>query len=244
MSLLRARRRKYSMASRRMAVRTHVAWYWRGLFISLALGAGVALAWLIYGVGGQAPGQGRGVSEPSLEQLMARISQLEMENENLRSARVKIDRHTQIDAEVLRNLEGDLKALQDENATLKEELAFVRGIAASQSGALIVQRFTVKNDVPGFYRFHLLLVQAGRKENMFRGRLQLVVTASGSGGRSTQTFPANAASDENYTISLKSYQNIEGRFQLPPGQVAKSVEARIYGEGSTQPEISKKLDLS
>lgn len=245
MSLLRARRRKYSLASRRVAVRTHVAWYWRGLFMSLVLGVGIGLVWWIYDVGGLRAGLERGASGHGLELLRARVMQLEMENSQLQSAQVKIDRHTQIDAEAQRNLERELKALQSENATLKEELAFMRGMtSADHSGALNIQRFTVKKEVPGIYRFQLLLVQAGRKENVFRGRLQLVVTAQGNGGKSMQTIPDNAATDRNFKISLKSYQSIEGNFQLAPGQVAKSVEARIFSDGSTQPKLSKTVDLS
>lgn len=245
MSLLRARRRKYSLASRRVAVRTHVAWYWRGLFMSLALGVGIGLTWWVYGVGGPRAGTESGASEQVLEQLRARVVQLETENAQLQSVQLKNDRHSQIDAEAQRNLERELKALQGESATLKEELAFVRGMtSADHSDALNIQRFTVRKEVSGSYRFQLLLVQAGRKENFFRGRLQLVVTAQGSGGKTMQTFPDNAAKDEAFKVGLKSYQSIEGSFQLAPGQMVKSVEARIFSDGSTQPKLSKTVGLS
>lgn len=245
MSLLRARRRRYSLASRRVAVRTHVAWYWRGLFMSLALGLGIGLAWWVYDVGALRAGSERSADEQDLEQLRARVMQLETENAQLQSAQVKIDRHTQIDAEAQRNLERELKALQSENATLKEELAFMRGMtSADHSGALNIQRFTVRKEDPGSYHFQLLLVQAGRKENVFRGRLQLVVTVQGGSGKSMQTFPDKAATDKAFKISLKSYQSIEGDFQLAPDQVAKRVEARIFSDGATQPKLSKTVDLS
>jgi transposase-like protein len=246
MSLLRAKRRsKYSLASRRVAVRTHVAWYWRGLFMSVALGLGVALAWWIYDVGGMLAGLDRGASEQSIEQLRVRVRQLELENAQLHSEQVKINRHGQIDAEAQKNLERELKVLQGENATLKEELAFIRGMSsADRSGALNIQRFTVKKEVLGSYRFQVLLVQAGRTEQVFRGRLQLVVTAQGSRGNSVQLFPGNAAAEERFKISLKSYQSIEGDFQLAPGLVVKSVEARIFSDGSSQPKLSKTVNLS
>jgi hypothetical protein len=245
MSLLRARRRKYNLASRRVAVRTHVAWYWRGLFTSLVLGVGIGLALWIYGGGRLLAGSEGSTSEQGLEQLRARVIQLETENAQLQSVQVKNDRHTQIDAEAQRNLERELMALQSENATLKEELAFIRGMAsADHSGALNIQRFTVKKEEPGSYRFQLLLVQAGRKENVFRGRLQLVVTVQGSSGKSVRIFPDKAATDDTFKISLKSYQSIEGSFQLAPGQVVTSVEARIFSDGSTQPKLIKTVDLS
>lgn len=245
MSLLRARRRKYHMALRRVAVRTHVAWYWRGVFLIVALGAGVALAWWLYVVGGGATGSAREISGPDAEQLMSRVHQLEAENVLLRSAQVKYDRHTQIDAEAQKSLERDLSALQEENAKLREELAFIRGMSsADRSGALNIQRFTVKNESQGSFRFQLLLVQAGQKERIFRGRLQLVVQAQGSDRKHVLVFPGNAVADTKFRVNLKSYQSIEGDFQLAPGLVAKSVEARIFSEGSTQPKLSKTVSLS
>ncbi len=245
MSLLRAGRRKYNMASRRMAVQSHVAWYWRGLFMSVALGVGIALAWWIYDIGGSLASAERGASGKGLEQLSARVKQLEAENAQLLSAQVKIDRHTRIDAEAQKNLEHELKILQAENATLMEELAFIRGMNSSdRSGALNIQRFTVKNEAPGSYHFQLQLVQAGQKERVFRGRLQLVVMTQGGGGKRVQVFPGGKVTDEKFNVSLKSYQSIEGAFELAPGLVAKSVEARIFSDGSTQPRLSKTVNLS
>ncbi len=232
------------MASRRMAVRTHIAWYWRGLFMSVVLGVGIALAWWFFDVGGRL-GFDRGISEQGLAQLRARVRQLEMENSQLQSAQQKINRHSQIDAEAQRSLERELKALQGENATLREELAFIRGMSSDdRSGALNIQRFTVKKEVLGSYRFQLLLVQAGQKEHVFRGRLQLVVTAQGGSGKSVRLFPSDAVMDEKFKINMKSYQSIDGSFQLEPGQVLKSVEARIFTDGSLRPKLSKTVNLS
>lgn len=244
MSLLRAKMRKFSMVSRRVAVRTHVAWYWRGLLMSVALGLGVVLAWWLYDVGGLLAGFDRGAIEKNLDHLRGRVGQLEEENGQLQSALAKIDRRAQIDIEAQRGLERELKALQAENATLKEQLAFIRGMSsADRSGAVNIQRFLVKSESPGFYRFQLLLVQAGQKERAFRGRLQLVVTTQGDNGKDVQTFPSNPTTDEKFKVSLKSYQSIEGGFQLAPGLVVKSVEAKIFSDGSTQPKLSKTVDL-
>lgn len=233
------------MALRRVAVRTHVAWYWRGVYVIIALGVSVALAWWLYATGGGVAGPEREASGASVEALMVRIGELEAENVQLRSAQVKHDRHTQIDAEAQKSLEHDLGVLQEENAALREELAFIRGMSSTdRSGALNIQRFSVKNESSGAYRFQLLLVQAGQKERVFRGRLQLVVKAQSGSGKHVLVFPDSSVLDEKFKVNLKSYQSIEGDFQLAPGLVAKSVEARIFSEGSTQPKLSKTVSLS
>ncbi|MFA5241975.1 MAG: DUF6776 family protein [Sulfuricella sp.] len=245
MSFLRARRRKYHMALRRVAVRSHLAWYWRGAFVIIALGVVVALVWRLYVADGDLAGSEREASGEGVEQLKVRIRQLETENALLRSARVKYDRHTQIDTEAQKSLERDLGALQEENATLREELAFIRGMSSTdRSGALNIQRFTVKNARSGYYHFQLLVVQAGQKERVFRGRLQLVVKAQDGGGKHVLVFPGNTVEDDKFKINLKSYQSIEGDFQLAPGLVVTSVEARIFSEGSSQLKLSKLVSLS
>lgn len=233
------------MISHRVAVRPHLAWYWRSLFLGAVLCFGVVLAWWVFANGGLFSGGNRGGSEREFEQLGVRLRQLETENAQMRVSRATLDRYSQIDAEAQKSLERELKSLQAENAALKEELAFIRGMASpDRSGALNIQRFTVRRSIPGTYRFQLLLVQAGQKEKTFRGRFQIVVTVLGEDGKSVRLLPSGVAAGENYKISLKSYQSIDGEFQVAPGQVVKSVEARIFSDGSTQPKLSKIVNLS
>jgi hypothetical protein len=57
-------------------------------------------------------------------------------------------------------------------------------------------------------------------------------------------FPAAATVGDKFTVSMNAYQKLEGDFQLAPTSVVKSVEARIFGEGSSQPRLTKTLNLS
>lgn len=245
MKFIRAVKRRYGMASRPMAVRTHVAWHWRGLFMAVALAVGVGLAWWMYDIGSRFAGFDRGVADHEQAQLRDRVKRLELENGRLESAQVKTERHSQIDNAAQRDLQRDLKALQDENALLKEELAFFRGMMSGEHAAGVnIYRFTVERGAVGSYRYQLLLVQAGQREKVFQGRLQLVVTAQEGTRKTVLTFPDNAAAGEKFAVSLKSYQKLEGAFQLPPAVVVKSVEARIFGDGSVQPKLTKMVSLS
>lgn len=245
MRMMRAARRRYGLASRRMAVRTHVAWYWRGLFMVIALGVGIGLAWWIYAVGGNLARSGHEFSGEEREQLHARIRQLESEKMQLQAVQVKIGRHSQIDAEAQKTLEHEIQSLQSENAALKEEIAFVRGMTGSGGEVgLDVQKFTVKNLAAGNYRYHLLLVQVGQKEKNFHGRLQLAVTSEDSSGRHVQLIPNQALADGKFKINLKAYQKMEGEFQVAPGQTVRNVEARIFTDGSNQPKLIKTVSVS
>lgn len=243
MRFFRAVKRKYGLASRRMAVRTHVAWHWRGLLWSLALGAGMVLAWWMFEANSRYGSFDRVAASEELSRLRGRIQQLESENEQLRSTQVKVERSSQIDSAAQRDLVKDLKASRDENASLKEELAFFRGIASGEHVAGVsIYRFSVDRQEGGNYHFQLLLVQDGRREKVFQGHLQLVVTAQGAAGANVLTIPA-AAADQKFSVNLKTYQKLEGDFQLQPSLVAKSVEARIFGAGGAQPRLTKTVSL-
>lgn len=245
MKFARAVKRRYGLAARRVAVRTHVAWYWRGLLMAAALGVGVALAWWMYEVGSRFPGFERGAAVQELELLREKLKLLEADNNRLQLAQVKTERHNQINSAAQRDTERILKTLQDENARLKEELAFFRGMmSGDQAAGVSVYRFKVERGMPGAYRYQLLLVQAGQREKVFQGRLQLVVTSQEGGNKRVLTFPVDTGSDDKFRINLKYYQNLEGSFQVMPNLMVKSVEARIFSEGSTQPKLTKIVNLS
>lgn len=242
---VRAVKRRYGPTSRRVAVRTHVAWYWRGLFMAVALSCGIGLAWWMYDIGSYFAGFDRGATDQEFVLLRDKLKQLETDNARLRSVQLATDSHSRIDSAAQQDTERALKALQDENAQLKEELAFFRGINSGDHGAGVnVYRFKVEPGGAGMYRYQLLLVQAGQREKVFQGRLQLVVTTQEGGKSNVRTFPANALAKDKFIVSVKSYQKLEGDFQLSPSSVVKSVEARIFGEGSTQPRLTKTVNLS
>lgn len=233
------------MAARPVAVRAHVAWYWRGLLMLVALSFGIGLAWWMYDVGSQFAGFDRGAANQELVRLRDRLRVLEEDNRRLREAQVKTDRHSQIDNAAQRDIELTLKNLQEENAQLKEELAFFRGMASGERAAGVsISQFKVERASTGKYRYQLLLVQAGQQNKPFRGRLQLLVTMQDGGRKGVVTLPATIEHGDRFAINLSAYQKFEGDFPLAPAAVVKSVEARIFGEGSSQPRLTRIISLS
>lgn len=244
MKFLHAVKRRYGLASRRMSVRTQVAWHWRGLFMVATLAAGIGLVWWMHVSAGLYVGFDRGVASQELARLRGEIEQLQTENGRLRTLQVKNERYTQIDNVVQLDQQRELKLLRDENAQLKEELAFFRGMMSGDHGAGVnIYRFSVERGSAGTYRYQLMLVQAGQKEQVFQGHLQLIVTVLDKGRKNVLAFPPKPASDPRFSFALKSYQKLEGELPLSPEWVVRSVEARVFGEGSVQPKLSKTVNL-
>ena len=157
----------FGISAPRVAVRTAVAWYWRWLGL-------IALAVVIMMFSAKA----------KLEQEVAQISG------NL----AQIERQMQIERATYTDLVKQVKALTEENASLKEDLAFFQTLMPSggKEGGVAVNRFMVQNDaLPGEFRYRLLLTQTGQRSKDFQGRLQFVVNLQQDGKKTVMTLPAD-----------------------------------------------------
>lgn len=242
--ITRAVKRKYGMANRAVAVRPHVSWRWRSAVLVSALSIGVALAWWVFDMGGVFAGLNRSATEQEIVGLRDKVKALESENNALHAAMAKSDQHEKIDSIAQADLEKTLVNIQLENAKLKEELAFLQGMSASERPAgLSIHRFQVDRTPTGTYRYQLYLIQSGQGTAVFKGGLQLVVTGKSGSHPGVLSFPADVSANQ-FKINFKSYQRMEGEISLPAGYAAKSVEARVYGQESGKPRLVKTIAFS
>lgn len=243
--ITRAVKRKYGMANRAVAVRPHVSWRWRSAVLLVALSAGVALAWWVFDMGGVFAGLNRSATEQEIIGLRDKVKALEGENAILNAAMAKSSQHERIDSIAQVDLEKTFKSIQLENAKLKEELAFLQSMSASEKQpGLSIHRFQFDKTPSGTYRYQLYLIQSGQGGAAFKGGLQLAVTGRRGSQPGVLNFPADTSANNNYKINFKSYQKMEGEIILPAGYAVKSVEARIFGQDSGQPRLAKMIDFS
>ena len=76
----------FGISAPRVAIRTHLPWYWRALAIVLLSGASLALAAWIYDAGQRFAGFHQGVSEQEIAGMRERIAQLERDKRVLTEA--------------------------------------------------------------------------------------------------------------------------------------------------------------
>src|SRR3990167_925188 len=81
---LRRLRSRFGISAPRVAIRTHVPWYWRALAVVLLSGASLALAGWIYDAGQRFAGFHQGASEHEIAEMRERIIQLEADLESTR----------------------------------------------------------------------------------------------------------------------------------------------------------------
>lgn len=248
MRLRRTLKRRFSIAASPLAVRRHVAWYWRLPLVVILLVGGIVLSWWFYEAGMRFAGFERGSTIEELQRLRERTTQLERENDRLHSIGAQSERKMQIEQATQNDLAKTVKTLQDENAQMKEDLAFFHKQMSSDksAGNLSIYRFKVENSVlPGEYRYRLLLLQGGQRERDFQGRVQLLVNLTQEGKRLVMTLPSQKDVEAKaYSLNFKFYQRLEGTFRVGPDALLKNVQVRVFENGSAQPKLMQTVNLS
>jgi hypothetical protein len=244
--LLKKIRQRFGISAPRMTVTTHIAWYWRVLGIVAVLSCSLALAAWMYDAGLRFAGFDRSEAEQELSQLRESVGKLSQESSGLRASVNASESKLQIERAAQTQLGRQVKALEDENARLKEDLAFFENLIPSEhrDNTLLINRFRAEpGALPGEFHYRLLLLQGGRRDKPFQGNLQLLVSLQQDGKDAIITFPEEGAA-QAYRISFKYFQRLEGTFRVAPGARVKMVQVRIFESGSAQMRATQSFNPS
>ena len=234
-NLLKRFRQRFGISAPRMTVQTHVAWYWRLLGLVAVLSCSFAVAAWIYDAGRRFAGFDSGEARQAVSQLRDHVARLTRESAALRASVDASESKLQIERAVQAQLGKQVKTLEDENARLKEDLAFFDNLipSARQDNGLLINRFSVDpGALPGEFRYRLLLLQGGRSAQPFQGSLQLLVTLQQNGKSVKMVLPSVGLPEANsYLLNFKYFRRVEGTFKIPAGAQIKSVEVRLLQNG-------------
>lgn len=237
--MLRRLRGRFGIAAPRVAVRTHIPWYWRGLAIVVMSAVALALAGWIYDTGRRFAGFDSSVSAQEVTALRSRTQELESELVRLRGVADASESKLQIEQTTLRQLSGQVGALEKENARLKEDLAAFENLAQGEgkAGGLVLSRLRIEpTATPGQYSYHLVVALNGaNKTNEFNGMLKIVAILQQGGKDVIMEFPtANDPASAQYLVTVRHFRKLQGIFSVAPGSQLKSVEARLVQGGTVK----------
>jgi hypothetical protein len=246
--LVKTLRRKFGIAAPRVAVRTHVAWYWRWLGLTLLGAMVVGMGWLTYDFGMEFAGFRKSEAQRAMARLNEEIRRRDAELVELRARVAEAERKLQIERATYGDLARQVKTLTGENAALKEDLAFFQSLMAAggREGAITINRFRVQPDaLPGEYRYRLLLVQTGQRVKEFRGKLQFVLNLEQGERKFVLTLPPDGDQKAGeFQLSFRFFQRVEGTFRVSPDAVVRSMQVRVFENGATQPRLTQTVDVS
>jgi hypothetical protein len=242
-------RHRFGIAAPRVEIHSQIPWYWRWAGIALLLGISALSAAWIYDAGRRFAGFDQGEVEEQLVRVRGELDAARAELERLRAIANAADSRVSIERTAQQKLAQQIRALEKENARVREELATFESMLSSdaRSGQVLsIHRFKVEADVlPGEYRYHLLLVTpSARREREFNGRLELVVSLQDAGRNVMMSFPEPAdAGAAAFRLAFKYFRRVEGTFRVSPKAKVESVQVRVYETGSKQPRATQSVAL-
>jgi len=187
-----------------------------------------------------------------IEEAKAHLTKLTRENQaaksELESARNTVterDRQLQIERAAQGELARTVAQLQEENASLKEDLGFLRNIMSSGTTpeGIGLSNLKVERDAkPNEYRYRMLLTQGGQRKQDFKGKVQIVARVAKDGAMTTMTIPDAPAADPAGAFEFRFYQKVEGRFAIPDGSTLKGVDVRVLALPGGQVKLSRTIN--
>jgi chromosome segregation ATPase len=132
--ILRRLRGRFGISAPRVAVRTHLPWYWRALSVIMLSGASLALAGWIYDAGRQFAGFDQGISEQEIAAMRERVATLEVELESARKIANSSESRLRIESTSQERLAKQISTLEEENSRLKADLATFESLGRRSDG--------------------------------------------------------------------------------------------------------------
>ena len=247
--MIRRFRRKFSISAPRLSVRPHVPWYVRwAVALPFLLLIGFAI-WWAYGSGLELAGFKRGQAEQELNELRERVNFLESENAQQANQLAAYERQGQIEQALDLEVDSQVKALNEENARLKEDLLFFQNLplTGAREAELTIHRLKIEPDaLPGEYHCRMLLVQSVQQRGrQFEGKMQLVVNGEQDGQKVVLQFPQESSPTDvaAHQLSFKYYQRVDKVFKLPPEMRIESVQVRVFERGMQEPKIKQTVEM-
>ena len=216
----------FGISAPRMAVRAAIPWYLRWIIlISLALVI-LFMSRAAYDFGKKFAGFDQSEADSEVQRLGESNAKMQQEFARMRGELAQSERILQMERATYADLVKQMKALTEENAALKEDLAFFQTLMPSggKGGGVAVNRFLVQNDaLPGEYRYRLLVTQTGQRSKDFQGSMQFVVNLQQDNKKFVMTLPAEDDQEgRGFKLDFRFYQRVEGTFRVGAGAVVKS----------------------
>jgi hypothetical protein len=223
-SLLKFRlfRRRLTISSPRMAIRTSLPWPLRWALGAMMLGFSAAIALWTFELG---------VSIAGLDKdAKVELTKLREEVAALRSERDKSQSIANISGSLLtaekaaqEKMVAQIRQLEADNRLLRDDLGFFEKLlpaGGAESAAIRGLQAEALTDTQ--LKWQVLVIQPVKDAPVFNGKLELTFSGTLAGKPWTTSLPGGAQ-----LLQFKQYRRIEGVLDLPPLAVVKTVTAKV-----------------
>jgi hypothetical protein len=227
--------RSLSVSGPRVAVRPQLPLFLRLLIATATLASAFAAGFLARGVSSEpadvAPAE-------DIAELRTQLTQAIADRDREAAAAANWESRLAVERAAQEQVATQMKALADENARIREDLAFFESLlpTAPNAKGVVIRSFRLQPDGDGsVLRYRLLVQQSGRPERDFVGNVNLTVNFEHEGRHEALHLPDPAVpATSPATLSFRHYQRVEGSFSVPAGAIVRSVLVRIDSNGETR----------
>ena len=233
---LRLLRRRLTISTPRMAVRSAMPWPLRWVLLALVFGFCAAVALWAFETGKNIAGLDRH-SREELAALRQQVAQMQDERDKAQSIANTSGSLLTAERATQERLLAQIHQLELDNRSLRDDLGFFEKLIPANSVEDVAIRGLQAEIVASQQlRWQVLVIQPVKSGPEFKGRLELVLTVTLAGKPWEQPLPQGPV-----PLQFRQYRRLEGLVDLPPQVSVKQVTARIFDGSSSRAVQTLKL---
>lgn len=230
--------RSLSASAPKVAVRTQLPWPVKVVAIAAAIVVASALAYLALSATRSPVVDDRAALVAEIDRTRTELRQAVLERDRNAAAAAQWENRHKVDQGASEQLGAQLKALESDNARLRDDLNFFESLLPMPVSTrnVVIRSFRLQPEPEGnAMRYRLLVQQSGKPEKDFVGTVGLKISLKQGGRPWVIELPDSRAPESGpNALSFRHYQRLEGTFSLPPGAIVQSVQVTIDANGQTQ----------
>ena len=220
-------RRRLTISSPRMAVRSSLPWPVSWMLGAIMLGFSGAIALWAFEFGKGITGLDTGAKE-ELQVLRSEVTALRADREKTRSIANTSGSLLTAEKAVQGRMAEQIRQLEADNLLLRDDLGFFEKLLpASGADGVSIRSLQAEMVSSTQLKWQVLVIQPVKGAAEFNGKLDMAVSGMLAGKPWTANLPGGPQ-----VLQLKQYRRIEGVLDLPPQAVVQTVTVKVL-EGTT-----------
>jgi len=220
-------RRRLTISSPRMAVRSALPWPLRWIAGALMLGFSAAIALWAFEFGKGIAGLDTNAKQ-ELSLLRQEVAALRADRDRAQSIANTSGSLLTAEKAAQEKMLSQIRLLELENRSLRDDLGFFEKLLPAGSTEVATIRSLQAELLSDMQlKWQLLVIQPVKDAPSFNGKLELTLNGTQAGKPWTMSLPGGAQA-----LQFKQYRRVEGVLDLPPQAVVKTVTAKVM-EGTT-----------
>jgi hypothetical protein len=226
---LRLFRRRLTISSPRMAVRSSLPWPLRWIAGALMLGFSGAIALWAFEVGQGLAGLDSYAKE-ELAQLRQETLSLRSDRDKAQSIANTADSLLTAEKALQEKMMGQVRQLELDNRSLRDDLGFFEKLLPTGPADAASIRGLQAEVLSGTQlKWQVLVIQPVKAGGNFNGKLELTLQGTQDGKPWRMSLPGGPQ-----LLQFKQYRRMEGVLDLPARTVVKTVTAKIMDGGAVR----------